>query len=352
MKKPSSLLASLLLVPLSVAVGSGGERVDYSPEEGTTLSKKVEIESNVSLEEISATMDGQDMSSMIGSMEMTLQTTQTVAVNDRYVSVGDGRPARLERTFDEISSKTHVSMSNPMAGEMDTDMPGSSELEGLSVVFTWNEDEGDYDVAFAEGTEGDEELLEDLAENMDLREFLPEAEVAVGDTWEIPADAARAAMAPGGSLKIVPEEQDDSMSGMGLDNMSQDEMLGELAGEIVAEFTGIREEGEKKVAAIKLKFDVSSANDLSEKMSEMQSEMPEGMPKMEVQSFDVELEFEGEGELLWNLDQGLFHSLNISGDVGMVMDIAMSFEIEGDSKSIEQTMNFKGTQSITMTAGE
>jgi hypothetical protein len=159
-------------------------------------------------------------------------------------------------------------------------------------------------------------------------------------------------MAPGGSLKIVPEEQDDSMSGMGLDNMSQDEMLGELAGEIVAEFTGIREEGEKKVAAIKLKLDVSSANDLSEKMSDMQDDMPEGMPKMEVQSFDVELEFEGEGELLWNLDEGLFHSLSISGEVGMVMDIAMSFEIEGDSKSIEQTMNFKGTQSIAMTAGE
>jgi hypothetical protein len=166
-------------------------------------------------------------------------------------------------------------MKNAMMPEgMDADVPGSSELEGMSVVFTWNEDEEDFDVAFAEGMEGDEKLLVNLVESLDLREFLPPNEVS-----------------------------------------SQDEMVGELDGDIAAELVGIREEDGKRLAAIKLELDLSSASDLKEKMSELKDQMPEGMGEIDFESFDVEFEFKGEGELLWDLEQGLFHSLAISGDI-------------------------------------
>ena len=354
MKNQRILRASILSIPFLLALDATGERVDYQPKEGTAVSKKIEIESNATLDEMSMTMDGQDLSGMMGEMEMSIHSSQTVAVSDHYLSLGEGRPERLQRTFDEISSNTQLEMKNPMlpeGGAMDADVPGSSELEGMSVVFTWNEEEADFDVAFAEGTEGDEELLENLVENIDLREFLPPKEVAPGDTWTLAAKAARDSLAPGGSLKIVPEEEGDTPMGFG-NNMSQDELIGELDGEIDAEFVGVREEEGKRLAAIKLELDISSANDLKDKMGELQDEMPEGMPPMDVQSFDVEYEFKGEGELLWDLEQGLFHSFSISGDIGMIMDIAMSVEVQGDEKSIEQSMTFSGTQTIAMSVGE
>lgn len=355
MKNQRILRASFLSIPFLLALSSTGERVGYQPKEGASVAKKIVIESNASLDEMSMTMDGQDISSMMGSMEMTINSSQTLAVSDRYIALGEGRPERLQRTFDEISSNTQLEMKNPMlpeGGAMDADVPGSSELEGMSVVFTWNADDDDYDVAFAEGTEGDEELLANLVENIDLREFLPPNEVSPGDTWTLTAQAARDALAPGGSLKIVPEKEGE-MSGMGFgNNMSQDELIGELDGDITAEFVGVREEDGKRLAAIKLKLDINSANDLKDKMGDLQEEMPEGMPEMDVQSFDIEYEFKGEGELLWDLEQGLFHSFSISGEIGMIMDIAMSVDVQGDEKSIEQSMTFSGTQSIAMSVGE
>ncbi len=351
MKNTRTLCAFSLLVPFLLGLGTTAERIEYRPAEGITIAKKAEIENHASLDEMSMTMDGQDMSSMMGSFEMTIETTHSVSVNDQYASMGEGRPARLKRTFDAISSTTHLTMRNQMTGDTDQDMPGSSELEGLSVVFAWNEDAGEYDVTFAEGTEGDEELLENLAEDMDLRAFLPDQEVAVGDTWKVPVEAAKAVFAPGGALKVVPEESDDFGPTPG-SNMSPDEMIGDIDGEILAELTGIREEDGKRLAAIKIKLDVNSANDLSEKLQDLDDEMPEGMPTPKIQSMDLEFEFKGEGELVWDLGLGLFHSLDLSGDVAMVMDMAMSLDIQGGEKQIEQSMSFSGTQSITMSAGE
>jgi hypothetical protein len=244
-----------------------------------------------------------------------------------------------------------MQMSNQMAPDVDQEMAGPSELEGLTVVFTWDEDEGGYSVEFDEESDGDDELLDGLTEAMDLRGMLPDGEVSEGDTWDIEPSVLLEAFAPCGSVKIRPEEL-ANMMGMNSPQPSPAEMLGDFEGDITAEFEGIRDEDGTRVAVINLSIDVDTAKDMTEFMEEMmdEMEMPEGMEiDMDIESMDMEFEFKGEGQLLWNLETGLVYSLTVEGTVKQAMDTAMNMSMGDMEQSIEQSMSFSGEQSITLT---
>lgn len=351
MKHKRNILAPLLVAPALLALASRGDKPTFAPEPGTSLSKRIENTYEITLDDMSMVVNGAEMDASMLGMEMTTSTSQVVAVVDQYQSVGDGRPKTLRRKFEELSSATSIAMSNAMMGDQDVDAPGSSALEGMTVVFTWNEDSGEYDVAFADDSDGDAKLLEGLAEELDLRGLLPAGEVSEGDTWEIEPDTLRQVFAPGGAVKIEPEEMGDMM-GMSNPQFSQDQMLGEFDGEVSAEYTGTREEDGVRVAVIRISADVSSARDLTEIVDEAMSEMelPEGMDiEMEVESFDIEFMFDGEGELLWNLETGLPYSLHLSGEVNQAIDMAMNMNAGGMEQAIEQSMSLSGTHSVTIT---
>jgi hypothetical protein len=69
-------------------------------------------------------------------------------------------------------------------------------------------------VAFDGDAKGKAELLTDLEEDLDLRGFLPTAEVKEGDSWKIPVEAVKALLRPGGDVKLRPESTEVGMSGM------------------------------------------------------------------------------------------------------------------------------------------
>ena len=218
-------------------------------------------------------------------------------------------------------------------------------------MFAWDDEEEEYSVSFGEDAEGDEELLEGLSENLDLRDLLPPGEVSEEDSWEIEASALRDVFAPGGSVKIRPVEMEE-MFGMNSPQFSQDQMLGELEGDVSAEFAGTRDENGVRVAVINLSVDIASARDLTEIMEEMMAEMdmPEGMDfEIEVESFDMEFTFEGEGELLWNLEAGLVHSLEISGEITQNIDMNMNMNVGGMEQAVEQEMTMAGSQTLSLT---
>lgn len=351
MKHKRNILAPLLVAPALLALASRGDQPTFAPEPGTSLTKRIENSYEISLDDMSMVVNGAEMDASMLGMEMTTSTSQVVAVVDEYEAVGGGRPTTLRRTFEELSSATSIAMSNAMMGDQDVDAPGSSELEGMTVVFTWDEDAGEYEVAFADDSDGDADLLEGLAEELDLRELLPDGEVSEGDAWDIDPEVLRQVFAPGGAVKIEPEEMGDMM-GMQSPQFSQDQMLGDFDGEVSAEYVGAREEDGLRVAVIRISADVSSARDLTEIVDEAMSEMelPEGMDiEMEVESFDMEFMFEGEGELLWNLATGLVHSLHLSGEVNQTIDMAMNMNAGGMEQALEQSMSLSGTHTVTIT---
>ncbi len=350
MKHYRNILIPVLLAPVLFALSSRGETPSFHPQEGMTLTKRFASESEVTLDEMSTLMNGEEPPGM-PDMEMTVSASQTVAFTDLYADVGEGRPSKLHRKFDELSSSTDISMTIPGMGPQDISASGKSKLQGLTVVFAWNQDQGDFQVAFDDDSEGEEELLEGLVEDTDLRGVLPTEEVSEGDTWEVDPNLLRNVLAPGGALKIEMEEMEDMLGGMG-PQPSPDEMLGDFEGSVSAKFAGSREVDGANVAVIELTVDVRTAKDLTDLMQEAYSEMepPNGAQvEMDVKSFDVELSFKGGGELLWNLEKGVLHSLDLSGEVSEAIDMAMDLSVNGQDMAMENSMALSGNQSVSVT---
>ena len=350
--KSRAFLPLVLGISLAFSNRWAVDQPAYQPQAGASVSKRVSILNELELDDMSLEMDGQDLSEIAGQIEMSMKISTEIGVTDLYEAVAGGRPTKLKRSFDEISSSTHVSGSNPQLGNQEKDIPLKSELEGSTVVFTWDANDSTYTTAF-DGDKGDEELLENLEENLDLSGFLPSGEVSNGDSWEIPAEAVKAALAPGGDVKLRPEGQTDPTSGM--DRFSQSDLVGDLTGKFTAVYQGTREEGDTKVAVIKLKIEAKSAQDMHDRLDEIQEQMKGSMPpglEVELSAFDIEYEYEAEGELLWNLEAGLFKDMNLSGEVRMILDMSMDMKMGEREQSMEMSQNFAGTQTITYSTGE
>jgi hypothetical protein len=356
-KNPRAWLPLLVLLPLAAASDwagrPGGEKPHYGPKAGTVLIKHVVVENELELEDSSMEVDGRDVSDMAGQVEVAMKAAMKLSVTDVYEALGEGRPTKLKRSFEEISSTSHTSVSSPVMGSREHDVPMESKLEGSTVVFSWDEDDSAYRVTFDGDQKGDEDLLEGLEEDLDLRGFLPTSEVAEGDSWKVPAEAVKAALAPGGDVKLRAGSGGDPMSGMG--QFSQNDMVGELEGEFEAVYDGARDEDGTRVAVIKLRIEARSAQDMTERldeiMEEMKGELPEGLD-MEISAIDTEYELDAEGELLWNLETGLAHALHLSGEVRMIVDSSMSMKMGDQEQSMESSQTFAGNQSIALTIGD
>ncbi|QDU69359.1 hypothetical protein [Engelhardtia mirabilis] len=347
--KPALLAA--LGAPFLLGLALPSEMIKFQTPEGLVLKKTFSNTSEMTLDEMDMLMNGEPLPFPM-DMDITVSTDQTVVVTDTLGTVRGGHPIKVERTFDSLTSDSVSSMSSSMMGDEEMEANGTSELEGLSVVFTWDDDEGEFTVAFAEDSEGDEDLLEGLKEDMDLRVLLPAGDVSEGESWSIDPSLMISVLAPGGNLQIVPE--DTEMGGMGMPggSMNLEQMLGELDGEVTGKLVGLRDVDDSKIAVIAITLEIESTNDLTEFMREMMEsvELPPEAGSMEIESFDVEMSIAGEGELLWDITHGHFLELNISTEMDSTMDQAMSMSMGPESMTMEQSMVFSATGNLAYTA--
>jgi hypothetical protein len=339
----SALAASALL-----SLAMPREKVAFSPAEESTFTKHFVTSGEFVLDDMNVLLNG-EANDMMPTMEMTMSWSQAVKVVDRYSEVADGRAGVLRRTFEEIAQEIEMEMTMEMMGQsqdQDATGTGTSELEGTTVVFTWNDEDSEYESAFDEDSEGDEELLEGLVEDMDLRSLLPSGDVAEGDEWDIELSSLSKIMAPGGDLHLdieMDDMQDPMGTGGNAEMMSNmNEMFGEhTSGTSVGRYAGTREVDGVTCRVIEFKFDLESSNDLTAKMEDMMSgQAPEGMD-MELESFDGEATFEGEGELLWNATSNRVHAMRLRGDVTLFISMAMSMDM-GEKLDIKMTMDMSG----------
>lgn len=349
MKHKRYITGTALLVPVLLAFTSPATELSFHPASGESLSKTFRNEQEMSLDEMTMVRNGQEMDMSMFDIESTTTTKSVVSMTDEYGDVADGRPAKLTRTYDEIRYESNVSSNNQMMGAMNFDLTGTSELEGLRVVFTWNADDGEYVASFPEDAPGDEELLEGLTADTDLAGLLPSGEVEEGGAYAIDPNALRALFAPGGDLHLTLES--DQESPMGGQSPPPDALIGELEGEVQATFAGMRDEDGVQVAVIELAVDVYTNQDLTDVADEFmdQSGMEEQGIHMELGSVDSEFAFEGEGRLLWNVEAGLLHAIELSGEITQTMDVSMTVEAQGTENDIEQSMTLVGNQTMTVT---
>ncbi len=342
--KHSYLLA--LSVPALLALALPADRVAFSPREGTRLTKTYTLEVETALDDLEVWVNGSETETPEIQNETVL--AMSITVTDHYAKIAEGRPLRLERTFDGISGELTTSIENPMTGAMDLESTATSELEGTTVVFLWNEEDEEYEIAFAEDdADEDEDLLEGLDADMDLRAFLPGRGVSEGDSWEVENSALVALMAPGGDLHIAPDEE---MASMGMGNQFDfAKQIGEVEGTITATYGGTRNVEGRQVGVIALTIETESSNDITDMMVEAaEAASAQSGMEQDFESADVQAEYDLEGELLWDIEGGHLVSLEIEGDTESVLDFAVTIRAMGEEIETEQAMYLSGEMRITI----
>lgn len=334
---------------LALTFVPSGDKIAFQPKEGSTVTKTFDISGDFALDEMSLIVNGQDVGGMLGQIEMSMKQETHYEVTDTYEKVADGRPTSLLRTFDRLHAQMSMDMS-PAQAEL-PEMNSASSLEGKTVAFRWNPDEGAYDRSFKEG-EGDESLLEGLEENMDLRVFLPTEEVSADDSWTVELKELVSVTAPGGNMSMAPE-------GMDIDQDSIkmfEEMFGDfgkefgdlLEGECKCTYRGMIEEGEAHLAEIAIEVEVSATVDLTELLNKViHKALDESGVDAEVDfsldTADLSIDFEGSGTLLWNPAAGRFHSFQLGGDATFGFDLAVGVEAEGESQKLDASLELSGS---------
>lgn len=350
MKTNVPALSSALVVPLLFAVAVPADGPAFKPAKDSSLEKEFTTSMDFDLDDFSMVADGQDIGAVMGDFEFSMLMEQMIGVTDSYLEPGEGRPTKLGRSFDKLSNTMSMSFAVMGEGE-DQEFEMESPLEGEKIVFTWNDGEGKYDIAFAEGSSGEEGLLDGLLEDMDLRAFLPVTEVEQDASWDVDIKSLKNVAMPGGVIKFEIQGMENEAEMQEFQEMFGEDFLDRLPdffkGTCACTFKGVREEDGATLANIGVRIAINSATDFSEMILEVVDKIAEQQgeeaPEFSFDSCDISLEYEGEGTLVWDVARGTFRSFDVTGDMSMGFDISMDVEAEGESHSVEFSAEISGT---------
>ncbi|MBI5435036.1 MAG: hypothetical protein HZA52_19535 [Planctomycetes bacterium] len=324
---------ALFVAPLCLALTPVGDDVTFHPKDGAEVTKTFVNSMELGLDDLSMTVDGNDMSEMMPLDQAHMTVTSTMTITDKYVKVAEGRPTELIRSFDSIESSVE-------AGPETTSNEDLEKLEGKKVSFKWNEDNKAYDVAYHE-TEGDADMLERLAEDMDLRALLPDRNVKEGDKWEIDADGLMTVIFAGMRLDKMdmgdaPEEMADVIEEM----MSEIKRLGNDV-KTVCEYKGARDVDGKQCGAIAIKVEGKPSLDLSGLITTIMQKQGEASGTtldVDVKKATLGLEINAAGELVWNLGDGHVATFQLAPNVQITADIDFSVDAAGEAHTVQASV--------------
>ncbi|MAB79878.1 MAG: hypothetical protein CMJ89_11045 [Planctomycetes bacterium] len=313
----------LLLAPffLATTLATTGPELVFEPEEGTVLTRSFVATVDMDLVDYTATLDGDELE--LNELELKISSVETIEVTDELVGVEDNRPTEIVRTFDELTQEATVTANGEESEQLST-----SALEGRSLRFEWDEDAEYYTIETAdENGDLDDETLEWLEEDMDLRAVLPEDEVEVGDSWEIDEGVYLPLMWPGGLLDFSDEEEEEEVPDYRRE-LNQ-ETIENLTGEGEATFENVREEGGVRVAVIRIDLEIET--DASATESEGPADVDHGL--------DISRRIEG--VILWDLDHGHLFSVELEAEVEMTRTRTRIVETE-EVLELEEEDRFEG----------
>ena len=157
--------------------------------------------------------------------------------------------------------------------------------------------------------------------------FEGQAGVAEGESWDLDPKDFGSVLAPGGDLKIKEKGADE-----GSDQSLGKEIRKNLDGKAHATWKGVREEGGKKLGTIALTADLVSEGEFESK-GEMEGKT----------HFKLKLTLEG--ELVWDLAAGHFHSFQAGGKVQLDTAATATVKMGDQSAEMRQELDLEGETS-------
>ncbi|MEM8709916.1 MAG: hypothetical protein AAGG01_03110 [Planctomycetota bacterium] len=318
-----------------------------APEDTASSAWTLETVREVSEASLSLMGNSQDIGSgSTSTSTLTLEVSEEIAK-----ATEEGGPLVISRSYETVTVDVEREGLEESEGMVIRDDDGSSELEGATVIFEFDEDAEDWSASFAEDSSGSEEWLEELAPRIDLASLLPGGDPpAVGDTWDIDPAHLVDLLLPGGEVVVdTPEDSGDVPDGaISITVPSAGDIKGhdELEGDLTGTFQEVVAEDEGSFARIVIKVDVSAEIDIVDLLE--QAAEDRGVEESYNEAV-LDRAMEGELTLLWDLKNHRAASLEgvLSGTEELVAD--WSIDAGGNNIEIQVSSSAEITKTIEAT---
>lgn len=301
----------------------------FGPVPGQRVEKEFVATTSLELNSASLVVDGEYEDVPI---EMSTLTTTRLSVRDEYAEVGGGRPLRIERQYIAVGAQATADSRTNVLGGGDIEVDHASALEGRGVRFDWDPAASAYTRRFSDETSEPDELeralLDGLDEDLDLRGWLPDDSVDVGDRWRVEPAVLLGSFRPGGELALVPTdataaERLGAFGGSG----GIAGLLGTPTGTIEGKLLEVRGPAGARLATMEFAIDVRFFAELSgENWPAFVDPAPPGDEEVKVTVSTTELDAladRGVATLVWNVDAGRFASF----DLDLTLDLRATQEL-------------------------
>jgi hypothetical protein len=330
-----------MLSALLLCIVPQGVELSFNPKAGTYAVRRIDIEHELSLRELSSVRSGVVQSS---TDPVDLHSTQTLQCTDRYKQIGDGRPLVLERRFDTLEWKGSLLL----AGKQDA-LSARSPLATLSTIYTYVPDEQAYGRYYSE-REGVEELLHGINEDLDLRGLLPVGPQALDAQWTVEPARMVDVFAPAGrwalAFQVKPAQRNlvrSIQSGIGCNLIEV--FGGECKGKVEARLAS----ADEAQARVELTVELSCLVD-RRGLVQMQMNGPELASGFRCQSAPLNWSFQGKGFLLFDRQARRASELKLEGRQSVRLETELL--VGNDPVSTTQRLAMEGALKLHWLIGD
>jgi hypothetical protein len=327
--RAAGLLGGLLILSADAAL----DLPLLAPEEGSSATRNIEFAVDLELQSLTIEQDGESQEIEV---ENTQEIRQSWVAKDTFGKSADGRILRFVRAFEDMTAT--MSQSSPDGEESEEE---ASELDGKQVVFAWDAEAEAYNRSYAEGFEGDDELLTELQDDLDLSYLLPKTELEEGATFELDLALLSEVLDFGGELHFRGEDEEEE------DNSQQKaikQAVDNLTGEATGTFKGVSGEDGARVYKLTFEFEVTGTGEASSEI-EPPEEAPVAISGQE--SVSVEMTWKGTAEMTWDLEAKRLSAFTLEAELGMLLKNLAEMSVEGQGEmTFAQNIDLAGPFSI------
>jgi len=334
--------ATFMLTGLATTAGAPSSDLRFAAEKGVSVRKTFQEQTTWSLGSIEQIVDGSPTG--LPTPEMTGKSERRLTVVDTCTSVDAGVALELVREFETVEGHSGLDFEVQGATEQFA-LDMSSELDGGKVIFERKTKGSEPEPRFAPESKASSKLLEGLRDDLDLRAFLTEEGVGVGDWWKVDAATLVDVLAPGGELWLVPKKGAvppeqlqilDASDVLATTLCGLAENTGDLAGEVLCTWKETKTEGEREIAVIEVEWESTSRTDASERLARRMRAAGEDTSRTELEVV-MSVTAEGRGQLLWDL--GSSRAIALALALEAKFDVTFGFNQEGSDVAYHFTLD-------------